>query len=47
MCIRDSGKTYLMDANKTPGRIPLDAGEVASPPRMADALDRLIRNALS
>ena len=41
------GKTYLMDANKTPGRIPLDAGEVASPPRMADALDRLIRNALS
>jgi len=37
------GKTYLMDANKTPGRIPVGAGEVASTPRMADALDRLIR----
>lgn len=41
------GKTYLMDANKTPGRVPQDAGEVASMPRMADALERMIRSAAS
>lgn len=41
------GKTYLMDANKTPGRVPQDAGEVASMPRMADALERMIRTASS
>ena len=41
------GKTYLMDANKTPGRVPQDAGEVASMPRMADALERMLREALS
>jgi hypothetical protein len=40
------GKTYLMDANKTPGRVPTDAGEVASMPRMADALERMMRQAL-
>ncbi len=42
-----NGKTYLMDANKTPGRVPQDAGEVASMPRMADALERMIRSAAS
>ncbi|CDX12641.1 conserved hypothetical protein [Mesorhizobium sp. ORS 3324] len=41
------GKTYLMDANKTPGRVPQDAGEVASMPRMADALERMMRSAFS
>lgn len=41
------GATYLMDANKTPGRVPRDAGEVASMPRMADALERMIRSARS
>lgn len=41
------GKTYLMDANKTPGRVPEGAGEVASMPRMADALETMIKKALS
>lgn len=41
------GKTYLMDANKTPGRVPQDAGEVASMPRMADALECMVRQALA
>jgi hypothetical protein len=41
------GKTYLMDANKTPGKVPEDAGEVASMPHMADALERMMSAALS
>lgn len=37
------GKSYLLDANKTPGRVPRSAGEVASMPGMAGGFDRMIR----
>jgi hypothetical protein len=40
------GKSYLMDANKTPGRVPKSAGEVASPAGMASGFEKMIRNAL-
>ncbi|TPM38494.1 hypothetical protein [Mesorhizobium sp. B2-3-4] len=40
------GKSYLMDANKTPGRVPKSAGEVASMTGMASAFEKMIRNVL-
>ncbi|MBN9218315.1 MAG: hypothetical protein J0I79_10200 [Mesorhizobium sp.] len=41
------GKSYLMDANKTPGRVPRSAGEVASMTGMATAFEKMIQAAMA